>query len=78
MDGCFILFGDAVVFLQISFGASEARQGHRLSVRELGFVVFQGRATQYLPFSYSRESFSLSSSVSTSLSSRSVPDFSIS
>ena len=40
LGGCFILFGDAVVFLQISFGASEVRQGHRLSVGELGFVVF--------------------------------------
>ena len=49
----------------------------------LGLFSFQGTATRYLPFSYLRESFtlpsaSLSSSVSTSLPSRSVPDFSIS
>ena len=48
-----------------------------------GSSGFQGTATRYLPFSYSTESFtlfnaSLSSSVSTSLSSRSVPNFSIS
>ena len=51
--------------------------------RSSGLSSFQGTATRYLPFSYSRESFtlfkaSLSSSVSRSLSSRSVPDFSIS
>ena len=44
---------------------------------------FQRTATRYLPFSYLRKSFtlpkaSLSSSVNTSLPSRSVPDFSIS
>ena len=48
-----------------------------------GLFSFQRTATRYLPFSYLRESFflpeaSLSSSVSTSLPSRSVPDFSIS
>ena len=48
-----------------------------------GLFSFQGTATRYLPFSYLRESFflpraSLSSSVSKSLQSRSVPDFSIS
>ena len=48
-----------------------------------GLSSFQGTAIRYLPFSYTRESFtllkaSLSSSVSTSLYSRSVPDFSIS
>ena len=48
-----------------------------------GLFSFQGTAIRYLPFSYLREYFtlpkaSLSSSVSTSLPSRSVPDFSIS
>ena len=48
-----------------------------------GLFSFQGTATRYLPFSSLRESFflpraSLSSSASTSLPSRSVPDFSIS
>ena len=48
-----------------------------------GLSSFQGTATRYLPFSYWRESFtllkaSLSSSVSTSLSAWSVPDFLIS
>ena len=48
-----------------------------------GLFSFQGTATRYLPFSYLRESFflpraSLSSSASTSLPWRSVPDFSIS
>ena len=48
-----------------------------------GLFSFQGTVTQYLTFSYLRESFtlpraSLSSSVSTSLPPRSVPYFSIS
>ena len=44
----------------------------------LGLFSFQGRATRYLPFSYLRESFTLpkASSVSTSLPSRSEPNFS--
>ena len=47
-----------------------------------GLFSFQRTATRYLPFSYLRKSFtlpkaSLSSSVNTSLPSRSVPDFSI-
>ena len=47
------------------------------------FSSFQGTATRYLPFSYFKESFTLfkvsrSSSVSTNLQVRFVPDFSIS
>ena len=82
LNSCLIFLGDAAVFLQISFGASEARECYGFSAREIGFVFFQRTATRYLPFSYLRKSFtlpkaSLSSSVNTSLPSRSVPDFSI-
>ena len=40
LNSCLIFLGDAAVFLQISFGASEARECHGFSAREIGFVFF--------------------------------------